>query len=409
MRTKQILFLIFLLALLLRVGFIIFYDHGKMLKNQLYAADETSYDQVAVNLLNGKGFVTGDGLYARRGPIYPLFLAVIYCFWGHSYVAVRFIQSVIEAFTCIIVYLVAKELLGNKTGLASAFICALYYPFIQQSAYILTEVLFNLLLTMSLYFLLRYYNKRKILSALFPASLIFGLASLCRESVLYFPLGIFLWLVHINRNKIRIGLTGVAIFMLGICLSVGPWTLRNYSIYKAFIPLTVSGGHALYYGNNSKATGGTLGWNRLEKDSFLPQDLGYPVYSLEADRKLFKLASGYIKQHPARFFLLGIRKTINMWRPFYADAHLLNKIVMGFQQIPLMLFAVLGILVNLTKNRKNEGLWLVYFLILYYIAIHAVTIGEIRYRYPIMPYLIIFSAIGINHLLESKKQDVQSL
>ena len=143
MHTKNKLFLIFLLALLLRVAFIIFYDHGKMLQNQLYAPDEYSYDQIAVNFLNGKGLVTDDGLYARRGPVYPLFLAIIYFIFGHSYVAVRFIQAIIGSSTPLLIFFIAKKLVCIEIAIIASWLSFLYYPFIYQPAYLSNEILFT--------------------------------------------------------------------------------------------------------------------------------------------------------------------------------------------------------------------------------------------------------------------------
>lgn len=397
--TKRILLLIFITALLLRIGFIILYDNGKMLLNKHYAGDEYSYDQIAINFLNGKGLVTDDGLYARRPPAYPLFLAIIYFIFGHSFVIVRFIQAFIGAFSCVILYGICCQLFYNKAALLVAFISAVYYPFILQPAYLLSEILFTFLLSLCIYFLLYYHNNRR-LNILFIASIIFGSASLCKESILYFFFIILVWIVSVNKPKINRILLTQSIFFVGVLLVILPWLIRNFMIYKSFIPTSISGGHALYYGNNPKATGGSMGWNRLDKDSFLPDDLEYNAYSLEADRKLCRLALNYIIKHPARSIFLCFKKSINMWRPYYSDARLINKIVMSIQDLPILIFGTLGLIIGFRKNNNT----LLSVLILYFVAVHLITIAEIRYRYPIMPYLIIFSVIGIDSFLVKIKR-----
>ena len=171
-KERNILIAVFILALVLRISFLFFYGNHKFLQNQLYTSDAYSYDTIAANLLEGKGFVY-DGLYARRGPAYPLFLAVVYVVSGRSYVAVRFVQAIIGALTSIIIYLLGKRLFNKKTGLTASLISVLYYPFILQPAYLLTEVLFTFLLVLSMTFFSYYHINRKHLN-LFMGAIFFS-------------------------------------------------------------------------------------------------------------------------------------------------------------------------------------------------------------------------------------------
>lgn len=392
--TKIILFLVFSLALILRISFIVFYENGKMLKNLNYAADEYSYDQIAINFLSGKGFVTDDGLYSRRAPVYPLFLAFIYLIFGHSYVIVRFIQAIIGSLTCLIIYLLGKELFDKKIGLLSAFIFAIYYPFIQYPAYLLTEIIFTFLLVVSMFFFLRYYFVRKN-SLLFSATIFLGIASLCRASSLLFILFLSFWLGLLYRFKLRQTIKAVFVLLSGIIIIVLPWTIRNYIIYKRVVPITIESGIVLYLGNNPRATGGTGGWTKYEQDQFLPENISNP-YTPEAERTMLRLALRYIFNHPKRTIMLGFKKFINLWRPFYADARLINKIIMSIFYIPIIVLATLGIIKTACENFKRYNLF--YFLILYFILMHMITISNIRYRDPAMPFLIIFSSFGFMYI-----------
>ncbi|MBI4707561.1 MAG: glycosyltransferase family 39 protein [Candidatus Omnitrophica bacterium] len=386
--------LIFTFALLLRVGFLLFYNNGQMLSDNFYAADESSYDQIAVNFLEGKGMVTDDGLYARRVPVYPFFLAVVYFIFGHSFVAVRFIQSALSAISCILVYLIGLEAFNKRCGIVAAIICVIYYPFIYMPAYLVTESFFTFLLLSSVYFYLRYYNLRNN-NYLFVATLLLGIAALCRSVIFPFIVFVFIWLLIIYTNKINKLIKALLFVLVGFSLVISPWAFRNYTIYKTFIPGTLETGLFLYLGNNHLATGGTGGWTKWGQDQFVPQDSG-KLFTVESDRELTKKAIEFISHNPKRFLWLCWRKMVNMWRPFYADARFLNKLLMSLLYVPIMILAVLGIFLAFSNSLAKSCL--LFFLIIYLNVISLITISSIRYRYPIMPFLIIFAASALVYL-----------
>jgi len=386
-KTQVVLLMIFVVALSLRVGFMLFYDDGRMLLNRLYTADEYSYDEVVLNFLNGKGLVTAGGLYARIGPVYPLFLSAVYSSFGRSFVAVRFVQIVVSALTCVIVYLIGRELYDKKTGLASACVSAVYYPFIQQPVYLLTEVVFSFLLALSILLFVRYYNTRKDLP-LFGASALLGIAALCRGYIIVYAIVLALWMGTIFGWKARETMRSISILFFGIAIILAPWTVRNYRIYHAFIPLTVDGGRLLYVGNNPAATGGTAGRTAHFIDQFYPNDVG-DLGSLEADRIMLGRALSFMKSNPRKTILLMGRRFVNMWRPYYSDARRINKIIMSVSYVPLAMLSALGAVMAFFLDWKKA--LLLCGLIFTEIFVHLISIAEIRYRYPVEPYLILFA------------------
>jgi len=401
-KERNILIAIFILALVLRVSFIILYDNHKMLQDRLYAADARSYDTIAVNLLHGKGFVY-NGLYARRGPVYPLFLAFIYLIFGHSFVAARFAQAIIGALTSVIIYLLGKQLVNKKVGLMAGLISAIYYPFILQPAYLLTEVFFTFLLVLSITFFTYYHNDRKHIN-LFIGAILFGTAGLCKAVILPFTLFLIIWLITMLKFKFKDILLPIGILISGIIITVSPWTVRNYVKYKAFIPVTIESGRVLYLGNNPLATGGTGGWTKYGQDQFLPEGIGNPD-TLKSDRMMLSLAIKYIIGHPKRTLSLGWKKFINMWRPYYADARLLNKVIMISLYIPIGVLAIAGIIKTIFGNLKKY--LLLHLLIFYFIIAYMAAISAIRYRYPVIPFLMIFAAYALlyakNYIFKKRK------
>lgn len=398
--AKLILFLIFILALLLRIGFILFYDNAKMLINEHYAADERSYEQVAVNLLQGKGFVNDAGLYSYRAPAYPLFLAILYFIFGQSLVAVRFVQVIIGALTCLVIYSVGKEVFDERVGLISAFICAIYYPFIQQVGYLITEILFIVLLALSVYYLYCAYNSNYKINFLILSGLSLGISILCRESLIIFPFFVWIWIMLDRRFGFRFKLYRAILLTFFISLVVLPYTIRNYCIYRAFIPVTVGGGHTLYYGNNPLATGGSGGDWLIGQDSFYPQDIENNLLGLEADKVLRNRALIFMRENPRRVLTLSFKKFWNMWRPFYTRTKLISKITMVLSYIPIIILAILGIFLSRKYWPKTM---LLCCLIFYFVVVHMISIATIRYRMPLEPYFIIFASFSLTNLITRAK------
>ncbi|MBI4982025.1 MAG: glycosyltransferase family 39 protein [Candidatus Omnitrophica bacterium] len=372
----------------------LFYNNGQMLSNNFYAADESSYDQIAINFLQGKGMVTDDGLYARRVPVYPFFLSVVYLFYGHSLVAARFVQAILGALTSIFVYLICNDLINKRAAVFAAVFSALYYPFIVQPAYLLTEVLFSLILLCSLYFLNKFYAKRRSFDLFLFVSLL-GIAVLTKDVLFYFAIIAFFWIAAVSIQSKSI-VKHLSLFVFSFLLVMLPWLVRNFIIYKEIIPTSVGSGLTLYYGNNPKATGGSGGWYRNGVDAFLPDSVNKPIFSPGYDSECRSIAVKWIKNNPGKFIKLSFAKFMNMWRPFYSDARIINKIVMSISYLPIILLAVFGILVS---YNLRERLWPLYLLLGYFVLVHMATIAEIRYRYPVMYIVIIFSALAMDKIM----------
>ena len=97
---KRPLLGIFIFALALRI-LIIFLGVG--FDKNLTFFDARDYDHHALTFLSGHGLTNGSA-WASRPPLYPLFLALVYRLFGHSYLMVRLIQSFLDAFAVFLVY-----------------------------------------------------------------------------------------------------------------------------------------------------------------------------------------------------------------------------------------------------------------------------------------------------------------
>ena len=88
-------------------------------------------------------------------------------------------------------------------------------------------------------------------------------------------------------------------------------------------------------------------------------------------------------------------KILRLWYPFYSKTSLELKVITG----SLYGMTLLLMLAGMYLSRKQwVELLPFYSLIAYLTLIHAVTIPGIRYRYPLMPFVILFSAVALERI-----------
>jgi 4-amino-4-deoxy-L-arabinose transferase-like glycosyltransferase len=386
---------IFLLALSLRYIFICTYNNGKFLKDIVYSPDGTGYDEIAMNFLKGKGFVVVS-YYARRPPLYPAILAGIYFLTNHSIVAVRFVQGFIGALVCVIVCLLGSKILGSKVGILAGVICAVDYSLLQLSAYELAETFYIFFFLAAVFLSIVYYKYKKtpylILSGLFV-----GLTSLCKDSGIFLAGLISVWLFQAAQGPLKSRIKDTIIFLFFSLVLILPWSLRNYYIFHRFIPLSVGFGHTLYLGNNEKTIALNKGYDNF---SLMPSDVT-GLFTPQTDDILKKRAVEFMLNNPGKTIGLTAKKFVNMWQPYYSDARRISKLAMIFSYLPVVVLGLIGLILALRRAKVT----LLFVLIIgFYALLHMLTISGIRYRYPLMPFFIVYAAFVLQEFCKIVKK-----
>lgn len=397
---KNLLAVIFLLALFLRLIAII------SLPAQFHAilADAAEYDKIATNLLAGKGF-TLDAQSAKpttfRLPLYPMFLASIYFLFGHSYFAVRVIQAILGALLCVIIFYIARKIFNQKIALLSAFIMAIYQPAIFSvyfggPAFLLSENLFNFLLSILILFLVNNLFLSFRLKDCFISGLILGLLVLTRPIFALFPLFFGCLVLYVNRPRFILAIKKSLVILIGFILVILPWAIRNYFVYHAFMPLSTQGGMNLLLGNNAYVRGGGFSEGGLES---LVREEDRALLGKMSEVQKDKLYRKYVKE----FFLknyprlpkIFLKKLLVQWDPFLTDYFSPRRERKYNPWYAIVLIFSLFGMVKAIKSKLNPRTALLFLLFLYTSVIAMVFAGDPRFRYPVEPYLVIFASAGI--------------
>ena len=252
---------IFLLALALRVTWLHFVDPSP---TDGRIDDAAVYHRMAVAISNGEGFQWEDGFSGPPGgPFkmaptaywsvgYPAMLAGVYVLTDSDVLSAKVLNAVLGAATCLLVYVVGRQVFDRRVGLVGAGILALFPSQVFLPTLLMTETpwtfLTMLLLALTLVLTLRaepFQSRRHAFHQSWLAvallGLAFGAASLVRGEMLAFPLVLVgVWAIAYRSGRRAVGYGVVA--LVAMLAALMPWTLRNWK--ELGYPVLVSTGSA---------------------------------------------------------------------------------------------------------------------------------------------------------------------
>jgi len=198
-------------------------------------SDAAMYDSSAQRLLIGEGFA---GI--ARKPLYVFMLAVFHAIAGQDYQAVSNLQVLVLATIPVIVYWLTKSLHTRFSGIVVAGLLTLretnaiaLSPNLRMvhSKILMSDMPVGLgiaLLTWLFVTWLQDPPKRRWHPLLVGG--VFGLSMLIRSNSVIMLAAILVILVIIFYRKPLNGLFNVALFFLGLALTIIPWMLRSYQM-----------------------------------------------------------------------------------------------------------------------------------------------------------------------------------
>ncbi len=398
---------IFLLALFLRaLHFQFFYGHPFF---DHPIIDGLAYHQKALHIL-------ADGSSPKevffQDPLYPRFLVAIYSIFGVNFTPVYAVQMLLGSLIPVALYYMVLKLLSKKTAILASLIAACYPTFIFYDVLLMKESLGLFLCVAAFWSIITAVYSSKSVWLLFPTGILYGLAVMTRGNLLLFSPFLVVWIlfsVHpIETMKKRIKAS--VILAAGVTLAILPVSLRNYFVGGEFVLLTAQGGANFFLGNNPESDGasGRPKFIRktpvYEKDDFRAEAekrLGRPLSAKEVDDYWFEQGIRFIKEQPAAFLKLTLRKFLLFFNYFEIPDnyniyyfHKISPILkMPFIRYGLIVpLALTGMLMNSGKFRK---LMLLYLFIIVYAGTVIIFHVYARYRLTAAPFFIIFAASAL--------------
>jgi len=327
-------------------------------------------------------------------PVYPYFIAVLHRALG-TLVAVQWTQAILGSLIVPAVGRAGRLTFGPRAGLLAAAFAALYPDLVWFSVHFWSETLFILFLWWAIERTLQ-ADATGSWRAAVVSGLFFGLATLTRELALYLAPIAAVWLARPPWGQWRpdsVALKRAAVLLLGVALTVAPWTIRNALVFRAFIPVSTMGGLNLWQGNTTVS--------HLEIYQALAK-VGGP---LEQDRYCRRLAWETIASRQPLWILEKLGEQMpEFWK---AGSEVLDHLV-GREAcgpltdrvlIPVEVMLVgsylvtLGLfLVGLVRVPAAAPSALLVLVLAAYNMAHVVAYATSRFRLPVLPVLFVYAA-----------------
>lgn len=355
--------------------------------------DAASYDRIARTLLATSEYAEVAGSPSTFWPpLYPMYLALIYGVFGHQLIVARLFQAVLGALLPMFVYLAIERLQHPWIARWVALGLVIYPYLVYFGAWLIAESLFFALFGAILWLGAR-MQQRPAKSTATLLGVVLGLTALAKPTLLMqLPLFAiwFLWCLpgsFIQRFKLGL------LTALVTCAVIAPWTLRNYALLRAFVPISTNGGYTFYGANNPNAFGGHY-------ENFPSRLAG--LDEAQEQSEYYHMGMNWIQSNPARFAWLVSQKLIRLASPLSVasspkDFAVPGEVIIRAGYSLFLIAAFAGLLVSLRQWRR-------YFL--FYIPVLGVLIstvlfyGDARYLLPAVPSLLLFSALALERLWE---------
>jgi len=401
-RSRWILLALVVFGFALRLGLGVALDLNARPES---GSDCEEYDAYAWNVSQGRGYrgmspdVTDrDHLTAYRPPGPSLVWAGAYYVFGHRYSAVRVLNCLAGAATIALVYLIGCQTFGRPVGLVAAAAFAVW-PF---SVYYSTQLLSEPLGT---FWLLAYvaaaldFAARPEPARAVVAGLLLGLALLTRGNVvLLLPLT-FIWAFVQFWGRPPAMAWALAIPLVALATLV-PWTVRNYRVFGAVVPLSTGAGDVLLGSNNRVVATDRAFYGYWVYPDNLPEyreQIEAPNDELVRDRLETKLAMEWLKNNPGRWWYLIHSKFERLWTPVLSERsprmfRLATLVAWGpvLVLFALAFFPTLGLFLS----RREPG-WLIHLVIVHVVLNAIVFWGSSRFRYPVEGLCLILAVAGV--------------
>ena len=248
-------------------------------------SDMADYENMALNLLEGKGLLmdTPHMTYrAYRPPLYPAFLAAVYKIAGPYPERVRFIQCLLSVLTVGLMVLLGREVFAHKpppdsvdsqiattgngkaylVGLVAAALLCLEETSIFFCGQLLSETLFTFLIVFWSFLLVRFSARPGLgistllgvlggaiilLRPVFAPAVFFGIFWFFRKSIRAYSPPPKNWK---DFSLLESPYAPPLVMAIYAAMIVSSWGFRNHAVLGSFVPVSTNSGVNFYLGHH---------------------------------------------------------------------------------------------------------------------------------------------------------------
>jgi len=353
----------------------------------------------------------GDQIF-YQAPLYPYFLALVKLAVGQSLWSIRIVQIALGSLSCGVLFLAGKRFFSRGGGIAAGAILALYPPAIFFDGCIQKANLGLVWMVLLLLALARAVA-RSSFACWLAAGTALGLLMLTREETILLVPVIAAWILFAERARPRASRArSIGGWFGGLALVLLPVALRNYAVGGELVLTTSQAGSNFYIGNGPRANGtyvplkpgrSNVSYERRDAIDLAEKDAGHPLSPKEVSNYWFAKAFEFIAREPGAWIKLVLTKVnlvLNAYEsPDAEDQYFYERFVPMLAGLGAVLhygiilpLAAAGIV--LTWRRRRELSILHAMLVTLYAGVVIFYVFA-RYRYPVVPILVLFAAAAL--------------
>jgi tetratricopeptide (TPR) repeat protein len=423
--------------------------------------DARGYDAWATRIAGGE-WLGGEVFY--QAPLYPYFLGAIYAIAGHDLLIVRIVQALVGAASCTLLGLAGARLFSPTAGVVAGLALALYAPAIFFDGLVQKSVLDVFFVCLAIWLMSRiiapdaagarrsepavgsgFRRIFRVRSNWLFLGLAMGGLALTRENAMVLIAVLMAWAIVGDARAgadVRSGRAdarsdarsqdrahgqifaragAVAAFVLGLTLVLLPVAVRNYAVGGGFYLTTSQFGPNFFIGNNPKSDGtymslrfgrGAPEYERQDATELAEHALGRTLAPSEVSSYWTDRAMAFITTQPGAWLRLLGRKFLLLWN---ADEMLDTESQETYAEWSwplrfggwighfgvLVPIAVVGMWAAWPDRRR---LWVFPAMAAAYAASVIMFYVFARYRFPLVPFLVLFASVGLSGLFEHVRE-----
>jgi tetratricopeptide (TPR) repeat protein len=377
------------------------------------AGDARTYDEWAQRIAAGDWL--GSGVF-YQAPLYPYFLGALQFAFGHNLWLIRFLQILLGAFSCALLFLAGSRLFSRRAGISAGLILALYAPAIFFDG-LIEKTILDLILLSAIIWIVASAEPGQHGAKWVALGALLGLLGLSRENALVLSVVLALWIaVAFPKHALSTRAVWLGLYFIGLLLVLLPVGLRNLAVGGEFKLTTSQFGTNFYIGNNPAADGTygsvakMIGEPQLEgKDArrLSERALGRSLSAGEVSDYWFQKAREYIRSSPLEWLRLLARKWLLVWNArevedsddfyVYQQWSWLLRLLGSFSHFGILVpLAAVGIFFTADQWRR---LWVFHAMMLALALSVAAFYVFGRYRFPLVPLLVLFAGAAVAQLM----------
>ncbi len=261
----------------------------------------------------------GDANILTYPPGYPIIMATVFRLFGDSDTSMRAFQIICDAAAAVLLFFVAAELLPTKLAAIAGALAALSPQLAYYSLLLIPDSLATLPILLALYFIIR-SQKRNSFPAIVAAGALVGVSCWLRSNALLLApfLAVLLLIITGPGRRWRYG----AAFIGAFILVIAPITIRNWTVFHHFIPLSLGAGQMLNVGISDYDRQRRFGLPGTDIETVMTEAERYqrPDYArslfggngIERERDRTARALAVVRSHPIWFAGVILRRAALM-------------------------------------------------------------------------------------------------